>query len=192
MRHSAESHRDHENCQHGDRSAPPAFLTFSGEEWKRQKHDDSDGGTDQQYRCLRGRREEREQRVEPKEEEVGARGSLNNGWVWLAARTEGAKVNRARGDRKENETGEHDVLPDRTWHERYALLMRQLSVFLHVRGAPNDASRHGPLIDSKFQHHEQMDTDERDQQSRDYKDVQREEPRKRCAGNDRAAEHEVH
>jgi len=37
-----------------------------------------------------------------------------------------------------------------------------------------------------------MHTDERDQQSRDDKDVQREEPRKRCAGNDRAAEHEVH
>src|SRR6202140_5682430 len=140
MRHSAESHRDQENCEHGNRSAPPAFLTFSGDERKRQKHDDSDGGTDQQYRCLRGRRQEREQRVEPKKEEVGARGSLNNGWIRRAARTERAKVDGASGDRKKNEAGEHDVLPDRAWHERYALLMRQLAVFLDVCGAPNDAS----------------------------------------------------
>src|SRR5260370_24032699 len=110
----------------------------------------------------------------------------------LAARNEGAKVERAQCDWEENETGEQDILPDGAWHERYALRMRQLAIFLHVRGAPNDASRHGPLVDSKFQHHEQMDSDERDQQSRDYKDMQREEPRKRCAGNDRAAEHEVH
>src|SRR5260370_6795116 len=78
MRHSAESDRDQENCEHGNRSAPPALLTFSGDEWKRQKHDDSNRRTDQQYRCLRGRGQEREQRVEPKKEEVGARGSLNN------------------------------------------------------------------------------------------------------------------
>src|ERR1700686_3171400 len=113
MRHSAESHRDQENCEHGNRSAPPAFLTFSGDERKREKHDDSDRRTDQQYRCLRGRGQEREQRVEPKKEEVGARGSLNNGWIRLAARTEGAKVNRARGDRKKNETGEQYILPHR-------------------------------------------------------------------------------
>src|SRR6266446_236400 len=93
---------------------------------------------------------------------------------------------------KKNETGKQYVLPHRLRHERYALLMRQLAVFLHVRGAPNNASRHGPFVNSKFQHHEQMDTDERDQQSRDYKDVQRKEPRERCTGNDRAAEHEVH
>src|ERR1700726_2882133 len=138
MSHSAESHRDQENCEHSNRSALPAFLTFSGEEWKGQKHDDSDGGTDQQYRCLRRRRQEREQRIEPKKEEVGARGSLNNGWIRLAAWSEGAKVNRASSNRENNETGKQYVLPHRARHERYAFFTRQLVIFLHVRGAPDD------------------------------------------------------
>src|ERR1700675_1933265 len=159
MLHRAERHGDQENCEHGNRSAPPAFFTFSGEEWKREKYDDSDGGTDQQYRCLRGRGQEREQRIYPKKEEVGVRGSLNNGWIRLAARTKGAKINRARGDRKKDKAGKRYVFPHRARHERYALLMRQLAVFLHVRGAPNDASRHGPLIDSNLQNHELIDAD---------------------------------
>ena len=70
--------------------------------------------------------------------------------------------------------------------------MRQLAIFLQVGGAPHDASRHGPLIDSEFQHHEQVHADESNQQSGDNKNVQREESRKRRARNDRPAEHEIH
>src|ERR1700686_260434 len=50
MRHGAESHRDQENREHCNRSALPAFLTFSGEEGKRQQNHKPDCWTNQQYR----------------------------------------------------------------------------------------------------------------------------------------------
>src|SRR5690349_13310462 len=127
MRHSTESYRDQESREHGNWSALPAFLTFAGVERKRQQHDDCDGGTDQHYRCLRRRGQKREQRIEPQEEEVRPWSSLNNGWIRLAARSEGAKVNRASSNRKKDETGKHDIFPYRAGHERYAFFMRELA-----------------------------------------------------------------
>ena len=41
-------------------------------------------------------------------------------------------------------TGEDNVLPHCVRHERHTLLMRQFVIFLHVCGAADDASRHGP------------------------------------------------
>src|SRR2546426_1597072 len=175
MRHSTESHRDQQNREHGNRSAPPAFLTFACEERKRQQHDDSDGRTNQQYRCLRRRGQKREQRIEPKKEKVRTRGSLNNRWIRLAAWSEGAKIERASSNRKKDETGKHDIFPHRAGHEWHTRLMRQLVIFLHVRGAADDSTWHGPLINSKFQDHEQMHADECDQQPWDNENVQCEE-----------------
>src|SRR5439155_5610878 len=126
------------------------------------------------------------QRIEPKKEEVRTRGSLNNGRIGLAAWSEGAEIDRACGDGKKDETRKHDIFPYSAGHERYTRLMRQLVIFLHVRGAADDSTWHGPLINSKFQDHEQMHADECDQQPWDNKNVQREESRKRRAGDDRA------
>ena len=105
----------------------------------------------------------REQRIQPQKEEVGTRGSLNNRRIRLAAWTERTKINRASSNRKKNETGEEDVLPHRARHERHAFLMGEFVIFLQVGGAANDASRHGPFVDSQFQHHEQMHADESNQ-----------------------------
>src|SRR2546426_1455600 len=156
MRHSTESHRDQQNREHGNRSAPPAFLTFACEERKRQQHDDSDGRTNEQYRCLRRRGQKREQRIEPKKEKVGTRSSLNNRRIRLAAWSEGAKIDRASSNRKKDETGKQDIFPRCVREERHTLLMSEFLIFLQIRGAPNNAPRHGPFVDSQFQHHEQM------------------------------------
>src|SRR6266852_2576426 len=51
-RHSAKSHRDQENCEHGNRYELTDFLTLYGEERKRQQHNKPDCWTDQQYRRL--------------------------------------------------------------------------------------------------------------------------------------------
>src|ERR1700693_84217 len=148
MSQSAEGYCDQQNREHGNWPALPAFLTFACYKRKRQENNDSDGGTYQQNRCLGRRGQEREQRIQPQKEEVRTRGRLNNGRVRVAARTEGAKIDRARSDREKNETGEKDVLPNSTRHERHTLRTRQLVILLQVRGAADDAAWHWPLADS--------------------------------------------
>ena len=50
--------------------------------------------------------------------------------------------------------------------------VRQFVIFLHIRRAANDASRHRPFVDSELEHQQQMHADEGDQQSRDHEDMQ--------------------
>ncbi len=167
LRESAERDRDQQDREHGNRPAPPALLAFAGEKGKPEQHDDRDDRSDQQQRCFRRRRQERKHRIEPQEEEIGRRRGLNDRRIRLAARTEGAEKDGAGGDRKKNDAGKHDVLPDGVGHEGLAVSVRQLVILLQIRRAPNDASRHGPFVDAEFQHQQHMQADEGDQRFRE-------------------------
>src|ERR1700688_1779013 len=148
MSQSAETYCDQQNREHGNRSALPAFLPFACDKRKSQQDNDSDGGADQENGRLGRWRQEREQSVQPQKEKVGTRGGLNDCRIRLTARTKGTEMNRANSNRNKYETGEKDVLPYRLGHERYALLMSKLTIFLHVSGASDDAARPGPFVDS--------------------------------------------
>ena len=93
---------------------------------------------------------------------------------------------------QKDKAGEKHVLRDRAGHKRNAIFVRQLVIFLHVRRAANDSSRHRPFVDSELQHQEQMQADECNQRSRDHEHMQREESRKRRARDDRASQQKVH
>src|SRR5258708_597641 len=136
--------------------------------------------------------QEREQCVQPQKEEVGTRSGLNDCGIWLATRTKGSKMNRARSDGKKNETREQYVFPHRVRYEGHTLLVREFVIFLQVCGPPHDASWHGPFVNSQFQHHKKVHSDESNEQSWYNKNVQREEPCQRRASNDWAAEHQLH
>src|SRR5437879_546710 len=101
-------------------------------------------------------------------------------------------MNRADSDRKKNAAGEEDVLPHRVRHERHALLVSQFLIFLQVRGAADDASWHGPFVDSQFEHHEQVNANESHEQPGNNENVKREESGQRRAGNNRATQHQVY
>src|ERR1700733_12023145 len=101
------------------------------------------------------------------------RRGLDDGWIRLAAWTEGTKIDRTGGDRNKNEAGEKNILPNRHWNERYSLLVGQVVVALQISSAPNDASWHGPLVDSKFQHQEQVQSDESNQRSGNHENMKR-------------------
>ena len=70
--------------------------------------------------------------------------------------------------------------------------MHQLVILPQIGLASNDAAGHGPFVDAEFQHQKDMQGDEGDQQSGNHEDMHREKARKRCTGNDRAAQHERH
>src|ERR1700722_6552729 len=163
MSQSAEADGDQQNREHSNWSALPALLPFACDKRKRQQDNDSDGGTNQQDGSFGRWRQEREQRIEPQKEEIRTRGGLNDCRIRLAARAKGTKVNSANSNCKKNETGEQNVLPYCIRHERDALFVCEFVIFLHVRGAADDAPRHGPFVDSEFQHHQQMQTDESNQ-----------------------------
>src|SRR5438445_10482099 len=148
MSQCAESNCDQKYREHRNWPALPALLAFACYKRKRQEDNDADGGTNQENGRLGCWGQERQQSIQPQKEEVRARSCLDDRRIWLAARTEGTKMNRANGNRNQNEAGEQDVLPDSVRHERHTLLVRQLVILVHVGGAPNDASRHGPFIDS--------------------------------------------
>ena len=163
MSQSAEAYGDQQNREDSNGPAFPALLTFACHKWKRQQDKDSDDGTNQKDGRLSRGRKEREQSIQPQEEKIGTWGGLNNRRIWLAAGTKGTKMNRTNSNCNKNEPGEQNVFPHCLGYERHTLLVREFAIFLHVRGAPNDASRHGPLVDSQFQHHEQMHSDKSNQ-----------------------------
>src|SRR4029077_8813549 len=101
-----------------------------------------DGRSNQQYGCLGGWGQEREESIGPQKEKAGTWGSLNYGRIWLATWTKGTEIQRAHSDRQKDEAGEQYVLPHRIRDERHTLLMRQLAIFLEVGVAPDDASWH--------------------------------------------------
>src|SRR6266852_9901304 len=163
MSQSAEAYGDQQNREYRNRPAFPALLPFACYKRKRQQDNDSDGRTNQQDGRLGRRGQEREQSIQPQKEEVGTWGGLNDRRIRLAAWTKGTKMNRTNSNRNKNETGEENVLPYRLRHERHTLLVRESPIFLQIRGAPNDATRHGPFVDSQFQHHKQVHADKSNQ-----------------------------
>src|SRR6266852_2722209 len=160
---SAEGYCDQQNREHSNWPALPALLAFTRYKRKGQQDNDSDGRTSQKNGCLGRWRQERKQSIQPQKEEVGTRGGLNDRRIWLAAWTKGTKMNRTNSNCNKNETGEENVLPYRLRHERHSLLVREFLIFLQIRGAPNAATRHGPFVDSQFQHHKQVHADKSNQ-----------------------------
>src|SRR4029077_10880279 len=155
------------------------LLAFTRQEGKRQQPGDDNGRPDQQDRRFGGRRQKRQQRIEPQEEEIRPWSRLNDGRVRGSTWTEGAEYAGTRANRQHDRAGEHDVLPDRVRDERHAISMRELAILLQVRRTPNDASGHRPFADPELQHEQNVDEDERDEQPWDEEDVQREESRQR-------------
>ena len=134
---------------------------------------------------------QREHRVEPEKEEIGARCGLNDRGIRPAGRAEGTEDGGDDGEREKDAAAEEQIFPDRAGNEGHAVFVRQLVILLHVGGVANDATGHGPFVDSQFQHHQQMQADERDEQPGNDEDMQREKARQRCAGDDRAAQQQV-
>src|ERR1700746_867886 len=106
MSQSAKSHCDQQNCEHSNWPAPPTLLPFAGYKRKRHEHKDCQGRTKQEDRGFSRWGQEREESIQPQEEEVRAWSRLDDRRIRLASWTKGTKLNRAECNRNQNETGE--------------------------------------------------------------------------------------
>src|SRR5882757_8165341 len=165
----------------------PALLTFTRVKRKGYEACDSKHRGDQEKWCFQTGRKVRQYSVEPQEEEVRFRRSLNNRWIWLPSRSVRSEHCRANGNRGEDCRGEEGVLPHSSRHEWPAVLLCQFVVFREVCGATNDTTRHRPFVDAELDDHPYVKTRERQQHSRDNEDMKGEESGEGGSGNDRAA-----
>src|SRR5271168_704744 len=165
----------------------PALFAFTGIKRKGYESCDSQYRGDQEKWRFKAGRKIRQHRIQPKEEEIWLRGSLNDRWVRLASRSVGSEHCCANGNRGEDRCGEESVLPHSSRYEWPAILLRQFVVFRKVRSATNNAARHRPFVDAELDDHPHMKARERQQHSRNNEDVKCEESGKRRPGNDRSA-----
>src|SRR5262249_40728279 len=93
---------------------------------------------------------------------------------------------------EQNEGGKESVLPNGVGHKWLTLFMCKLTVFLQIGLTRHNAARCWPLINSELQHHEQVQSNQRDQCPRDCEYVQGKKPGKRCTRNDRSTKQEMH
>lgn len=73
---------------------------------------------------------------------------------------EGPKRTEIRGAdryREQYEAAKKQVFPDGRRYEGDAVFFRELVVLLNICGFPYQAAGHGPLIDTQFDDHQQMD-----------------------------------
>ena len=151
------------------------LFSFSGDQRQQQQGADDDDGRNQQEGRFETRRQERQDRVDPEEREIGFRRGLDDGGIGLSGGTERAEEESTGDD------GEHDgrrkdrVLPYGVRHKGHAVLLDQLVIFALVSGFPHQAARHRPLIDAETQHHPHMQADAREQDAGNHEDMQREE-----------------
>ncbi len=136
------------------------FLAFPGDKWERHQHGQRDRRSNQQRGCFHRRRKQAQHRVEPEENIIRPRRGLDDGGIGRAARSEGTEVDRAHGNREQDEAGEKQILGDCAGDKRHAFFARQVVIFPHVGRATDDSSRHRPVVDSQLQHQPQMQADE--------------------------------
>src|SRR5262249_57031155 len=72
-----------------------------------------------------------------------------------------------------------------------AVFSCELMIFIFVRCTLDETSWHRPFVNSEFQHHQEMEANESDQHSWNHEDMQREESRQRCSGDNRSTEHQL-
>src|SRR5271168_2413071 len=74
-----------------DRAFMPALFAFTCVKRKGYESCDSQHRGDQEKWCLQAGRKIRQHRIQPQEEEIRLRGSLNDRWVWLASGSVGSE-----------------------------------------------------------------------------------------------------
>src|SRR5262249_30101962 len=112
MREGAEHDRDQQHCQHCDRPAPPALLSFAGEKRKKQQRGDYEDRADEKRRSLERWRKQREHAIEPQEKVIRLRNGLDNRWIRFAGRSKRTEVERACRDRQDDKRREEYVFPN--------------------------------------------------------------------------------
>ena len=168
------------------------LFSFSGDQRQQQQGADDDDGHNQQERRFETGRQERQDRVDPEEREIGLRRGLDDGGIRLPAGTERAEEESTSDDGEQDGGRKDRVFPCGVGHKGDAVLLNQLVIFALVGGFPNQASRHRPLIDAETQHHPHMQADAREQDAGDHEDVQREESGQRGSADDGAAQKSMH
>src|ERR1700691_3132280 len=130
----------------------PALLAFGGNEGKRQQNCDTQKGHDEKKRRLHLWWQIGEDGVNPQEEEIGLGNGSDDGGIRLSAGAKRAEHEGAYRNRSENRAGEDEIFPEGARNEGNSIRVRKLVVLLHVRFAPDDAARHGPVIDAELQY----------------------------------------
>src|SRR5215471_1492917 len=163
-----ERNRDQRYGQNRDRSSLPTLFTFARKEWKKQQTSNDHDRTDQQYWCFERRRKQREQSVKPQEKIIRLGHSLDDCRIRLASWSKWAEVQRARGNRQDNECRKEHVFPDGVGNEWRPLFLRKRVIFGFVGCSSYNSSRHWPFVNAQLQHHQQMEAHEANQYSRNY------------------------
>src|SRR5882724_6259073 len=188
----SQDYGDQQNRQNSDRPPAPTFLPFSRKKWQQNKKRDSDYWANEESWRLHGRRQVRQQTVQPQKEVVWFRRRLDYGRVRAAGRTERTEVQSACGHCQEDESGKEQIFPYRIRNKGRAIFSRELMIFVFVRCALDETSWHRPFVNSELQHHQEMKTNETDQHSWNHEDMQREKSGQRRTGNNRPAKHQLH
>ena len=103
----------------------------------------------------------------------------------------GPKNDGAHGDGGEHRAGKDEVFPKRAGHKRNAVGVGEMVVLLDVGRAMHEPAGHGPLVDAELENHPHVQEYEQKHRAGNDKDMQREETRERCAGNDGTAEEQM-
>src|SRR5882724_7350302 len=188
----SQDYGDQQNRQNSDRPPAPTFLPFSRKKWQQNKKRDSDYWANEESWRLHGRRQVRQQTVQPQKEVVWFRRRLDYGRVRAAGRTERTEVQSACGHCQEDESGKEQIFPYRIRNKRRPIFLRQFVILGGVGGFFHETSWHRPFVNSELQHHQEMKTNETDQHSWNHEDIQREKSRQRRSGNNRSTEHQFH
>jgi len=99
---------------------------------------------------------------------------LNDGGIGTTGGAEGTEIGGDDGECEKDAATEEQIFPDSAGNEGDAVFVRELVILLDVGGFANDAAWHGPFVDAKFQNHEEMKTDERDEHAGNDEDMERE------------------
>src|SRR6266403_3282265 len=188
----SQDYGDQQNRQNSDRPPAPTFLPYSRKKWQQNKKRDSDYWANEESWRLHGRRQVRQQTVQPQKEVVWFRRRLDDRRVRAAGRTKRTEVQSACGHRQEDESGKEQIFPYRIRNKGRAIFSCELMIFVLVRCALDETSWHRPFVNSELQHHQEMKADETDQHSGNHEDMQREKSRERRSSNNRSTEHQFH
>src|SRR5882757_9338544 len=132
MRKGPKRHRDQKYRQNRDGATAPALFAFAGEKRQQNQADDDHNRANEKRGRLHGRRQQREQGVEPEEEIIRPGGRLDDCGIGTTGWSERTEVHGACSDDQEDESRKEKILPDRIRNEGSAVLFCEFVIFVFV------------------------------------------------------------
>src|SRR5690242_138059 len=182
MGECSQDYGDQQNRQNSYRPPAPTLFPFSRKKWQQNKKRNNAYGANEESWRLHGRRQVRQQTVQPQKEVVWFRRRLDDRRVRATGRTERTEVQSACGHCQEDESGKEQIFPYRIRNKGCTIFSCELMIFVLVRCALDETSWHRPFVNSELQHHQEMKTNETDQHSWNHEDVKREKSRQCRSG----------